>query len=151
MFAQCQTDSHRQQGSGSTPPPAVTHPVTLCTRKMPRRHSQWRRRCSCRAEVTEVTLSLTQTLRTWTQTQTHTVRTDAHLKGSFPFQTNGQCVMFVNWVVSCWSRRRMIRLSVDKLNSSSARYSRQGLLICFLPHFMSPCWVRRSMKCYISR
>ena len=96
--------------------------------------------------MTEVTLSLTQTLRTWTQTQTHTVRTDTHLKGSFPFWTNGQCVTFVNWVVSCWSRRRTIRLmvSVDKVNPSSARYSRRGLLTRFLPHFMSSRWLRRS-------
>lgn len=39
LFARCQTGSRRWQGSSSTAPPAVTHPVTLRTRKMPRRHS----------------------------------------------------------------------------------------------------------------
>ncbi|KAI4828515.1 hypothetical protein KUCAC02_022597, partial [Chaenocephalus aceratus] len=72
--------SPSSHGSASTTQPAVMHPVTLCTRKMPRRHSWWGRQCSCRVEVTEVSLSLTHTLRTWTQRQTHTVRTDAHLK-----------------------------------------------------------------------
>lgn len=60
----------------------------------------------------------THTLRTWSQRQTHTVRTDACLKGSFPLQAEGQreclCVIFVNWGLSC--------RSVDKRNSSSTRF-----------------------------
>lgn len=101
--------------------PTVTHPVTLHACKMPRRHSRQRHWCSCRAGVTEVSLSLTHThtLRTWSQRQTHTVRTDACLKGSFPLQAEGQreclCVIFVNWGLSC--------RSLDKRNSSSTRFS----------------------------
>lgn len=84
LFAWCWTDSHRWQGVPVPRRPAVLHPVTLCARKTPRRHSWWRRWCSRRVEVTAVSLSLTHTPRTWTQRQTHTVRTDAHLKGDSP-------------------------------------------------------------------
>lgn len=63
----------------------VIHPVALSTRKMLRRHSCWGTWCSCIVKVTAVSLSLTRTLRTWTQRQTYTVPTDACLKcGSSP-------------------------------------------------------------------
>lgn len=44
----------------STTAPAVMQPVTLCTHKMPHRHSWCWWWCSSRAEVTEVSLILTQ-------------------------------------------------------------------------------------------
>ncbi|XP_037625011.1 uncharacterized protein LOC119487978 [Sebastes umbrosus] len=68
-------------GSASTTPPRCQTPCQRPSAPAKCRAGTHGGDDGRRAEVTEVSLSLTHTLRTWTQRQTHTVGTVAHLKG----------------------------------------------------------------------